>query len=165
MSRITWNSEFLKTRDGILMSIQTGLGLLGGLVSVGLATYIETFIYWMTFLVSGIFLLSYSSSLIKTLEEKIPKIHLIVIDILFLICYPLHTFPSILSILLSGHFSQLWMAYTDLQIRILFRQMILFTFLFTRPIFTLLDFHLDSFSCVFDSVIFQIQNVQVSLNN
>ena len=87
------------------MSIQTGLGLLGGLVSVGLATYIETFIYWMTFLVSGIFLLSYSSSLIKTLEEKIPKIHLIVIDILFLICYPLHTFPSILSILLSGHFS------------------------------------------------------------
>ena len=77
---LTWKPEYLKTTDGILMATQTGVGLLGGIVSASLDsnTDIESFVYWMTFFVSGIFLLSYCSSLIETVEEKIPKIHTIV---------------------------------------------------------------------------------------
>ena len=49
MSGITWNSQYLATRDGILMSVQVGTGLLGGLVAAGLGAQLEAFIYWMTF--------------------------------------------------------------------------------------------------------------------
>ena len=86
---LTWKTEYLRTKDGILMATQTGVGLLGGIVSVSLEdnTDIESFVYWMTFFVSGIFLLSYCSSLIETVKEKIPKINTIVISktIFFLI--------------------------------------------------------------------------------
>merc|ERR1711988_1683337 len=97
MSGITWNSQYLATRDGILMSVQVGTGLLGGLVAAGPGTQLEAFIYWMTFLVSGIFLISFSSSLIQTLEEKIPyfyKIHFFYLCIwsLFLIIDVLYRF-------------------------------------------------------------------------
>lgn len=75
---LTWKPDYLRTHDGILMATQTGVGLIGGIVSASLSDDIETFVYWMTFFVSGIFLLSYCSSVIETLEEKIPKIHTIV---------------------------------------------------------------------------------------
>ena len=79
-SWLTWKPEYLRTHDGILMATQTGVGLLGGIVSASLSenTDIESFVYWMTFFVSGIFLLSYCSSIIEILKEKIPKIHTIV---------------------------------------------------------------------------------------
>ena len=85
MLGLTWNPQYLRSRDGILMSVQTGTGLLGGIVSAGLSVQMESFIYWMTFLVSGIFLLSFCSSLIQTLEEKIPQFHKIVIFLIIIL--------------------------------------------------------------------------------
>ena len=83
-SYLTWKPDYLRTNDGILMATQTGVGLIGGIVASSTSSEIEPFVYWMTFFVSGIFLLSYCSSLIETLQEKIPKIHTIVKLLLFL---------------------------------------------------------------------------------
>ena len=82
---LTWKLDYVKTNDGILMATQTGVGLIGGIVSASLPqnTDIESFVYWMTFFVSGIFLLSYCSSLIETVQEKIPQINTIVKLIFF----------------------------------------------------------------------------------
>ena len=113
MSGITWNSQYLATRDGILMSVQVGTGLLGGLVAAGLGAQLEAFIYWMTFLVSGIFLISFSSSLIQILEEKIPYFYKIVISLKFVRQYPILILSSISSIFVFGLSFLSSTSYTD----------------------------------------------------
>ena len=109
---LTWKPDYLRTNDGILMAIQTGVGLIGGIVASSTSSEIESFVYWMTFFVSGIFLLSYCSSLIETLQEKIPKIHTIVKLLLFL-NQQLHDLYSNFSTFAFGQCSSSSMSYTD----------------------------------------------------
>ena len=116
---LTWKTEYLRTKDGILMATQTGVGLLGGIVSVSLEdnTDIESFVYWMTFFVSGIFLLSYCSSLIETVKEKIPKINTIVIS--KTIFFSFKNFTTFIATFLPGHLVILPSPQCHLQIRLL----------------------------------------------
>eukprot|EP00092_Neocalanus_flemingeri_P034090 GFUD01037072.1.p1 GENE.GFUD01037072.1~~GFUD01037072.1.p1 ORF type:complete len:172 (-),score=26.71 GFUD01037072.1:106-561(-) len=79
MMGLAWDTTFLKTRAGMTMTVESGVGLLGAVISIVLGNGLESFIYCSTFFISGFFLFTNVTNLTKTLEAKgpsLPKIHL-----------------------------------------------------------------------------------------
>jgi len=76
---LTWDPAFLRTRAGMTMAVESGVGVLGAVISIVLGNGFESFLYWSTFFISGMFLFTHVTSLTQVLEAKIPsiaKIHL-----------------------------------------------------------------------------------------
>merc|ERR1712212_966326 len=76
---LTWDPSFLRTRAGMTMAVESGVGALGAVISIVLGNGLESFLYWSTFIISGMFLFTHITSLTQVLESKIPpiaKIHL-----------------------------------------------------------------------------------------
>merc|ERR1712106_1027663 len=71
---LTWDPAFLRTRAGMTMAVESGVGVLGAVISIVLGNGFESFLYWSTFFISGMFLFTHVTSLTQVLEAKIPSI-------------------------------------------------------------------------------------------
>merc|ERR1719495_2434943 len=61
------------------MAAEVVIGLVGGVIGIVLASGLESFIFWTTVIISGLFLFTHVTNLTQTLESKFPiliKVHL-----------------------------------------------------------------------------------------
>jgi len=76
---LTWDTAFLRTVPGMAMSAEVVLGGVGGVIGIILASGFESFIFWTTVIISGIFLFTHVTNLTQTAEAMFPffaKMHL-----------------------------------------------------------------------------------------
>jgi len=72
--------SFVKTVPGMAMAAEVILGLGGGVLGIILASGFESFLFWTTAIISGVFLFTHITNLTQMLEAKFPflmKLHLI----------------------------------------------------------------------------------------
>ena len=69
---LTWDPAFLRTRAGMTLALESGVGLLGALVGFVLANGFESFLMWGAFFASGFFLFTHVTNLTQSLESRFP---------------------------------------------------------------------------------------------
>ena len=69
---LTWDPSFLRTRAGMTLALESGVGLLGALVGFALANGFESFLMWGAFFASGFFLFTHVTNLTQSLESRFP---------------------------------------------------------------------------------------------
>ena len=75
---LTWDPDFVRTKSGMIMITESAVGLLGGVVGFVLANGLESFLYWSSFVISGIFVFTHVTNLTPSLESKLPALAKIV---------------------------------------------------------------------------------------
>lgn len=80
---LTWDPAFLRTRAGITLALESGVGLLGALIGFVLANGFESFLMWGAFFASGFFLFTHVTNLTQSLESRFPYLAKIVSSIGF----------------------------------------------------------------------------------
>ena len=80
---LTWDPAFLRTRAGITLALESGVGLLGALIGFVLANGFESFLMWGAFFASGFFLFTHVTNLTQSLESRFPYLAKIVSSISF----------------------------------------------------------------------------------
>jgi len=77
---LTWDTNFIRTMPGMAMSAEVVLGLVGGVTGIILASGFESFLFWTTVIISGLFLFTHITNLTQMMEARFPilvKLHLI----------------------------------------------------------------------------------------
>merc|ERR1711872_628594 len=77
---LTWDPTFLRTRAGMTLALESGVGLLGALLGFVFANGFESFLMWGAFFISGFFLFTHVTNLTQSLESRFPflaKVHLV----------------------------------------------------------------------------------------
>ena len=69
---LTWDPTFLRTRAGMSLALESGVGLVGALIGFVFANGFESFLMWGAFFASGFFLFTHVTNLTQSLESRFP---------------------------------------------------------------------------------------------